>query len=340
MSAPHDRSPAATAERVRALELSATIRSGPFASLAAYRLCPICLTEGGIPRYSALDKGLRSALIDIDGLPTEFLDSFPMIYAHCETCDHLFISPTAPLERIDLCRIAPARREQMLRVLNDRSPNLWMEDSRYIDEKRWSIAVHYEISGFESLDHGLPILDIGCGTGVGLSVFHERGWTRCYGLEPDVYSVRQIEQQRPFINALWADIYSPETTLFTDFFGLIMLDNVLEHHTEPHLSIDICARMLAKGGRLWISVPNAQGPALATQGAAYRNMNFGHWSFFSPRSLALLLARQFDSAMMYDSFRRCDIDLRDLSKHAEELASFTSDWVQAVAILPERGPAR
>ncbi len=336
MTAVSDHSPEVEAERARAFHLSAITASGPFAALAHYRRCPICLTEPGIPRYSALGKDLRSSLIDLDRLPVGFLENFPMIYAHCEPCHHLFISPIAPLNRIDLARVAPERREQMLQAFNEQRQNVWMEDPAYIEDKRRSIGFHYQVCGFDALDHDAPVLDVGCGTGVGLSFFHERGWSRCYGLEPDLYSIRRMQQERPFIDAFWADIYSSETTRFTHMFGLIMLDNVLEHHTEPHLSIDICARMLASGGRLWVSVPNAQGGTLAKLGATYGNMNFGHWSFFSPRSLALLLSRQFQTAMLYDSSRQCEIDLHDLLAYTEQLASFTEDWVQALAVLPER----
>jgi SAM-dependent methyltransferase len=234
---------------------------------------------------------------------------------------------------IDLARVAPIRREQILRAFNEQRQNLWMEQSDYIEDKRRSIDFHYRTCNFDVVDHSSPILDIGCGTGVALNLFHERGWTRCYGLEPDLYSIRQMAQRRPFITAFWADIYSSETARFTDFFGLVMLDNVLEHHTEPHLSIDICARMLAPGGCLWIAVPNSHGGTLAKLGSSYGNMNFGHWSFFSAQSLALLLSRQFKTAMLYDSQRQCHLELCELPAHADQLASFTEDWVQALAVL-------
>ena len=98
----------------------------------------------------------------------------------------------------------------------------------------------------ESIAQQKTILDYGCGTGSLISYLQTKGW-QVKGYEPDA-NARKLAQQ----NCIVYD--NPKTILET--FDVITLWHVLEHTTEPNLTISLLSKLLKPRGKLVIAVPN------------------------------------------------------------------------------------
>jgi SAM-dependent methyltransferase len=268
-----------------------------------FRSCPICLGQQSHPAIAGLGKDLSSSLITTVGLDAKTFADMPLIYHYCRACDHFFVSPIPALRFIDLDHSGiPA---------DNRRENSWMLDQAYVLDKKASVAAHCKAAGFDHLDRNDPVADIGCGVGVGLEVFHEVGFRNIYGIEPDLFSVRVMQREKPWIHAVHGDAYNHPADL-SGLFALVMFDNVLEHQTRPVQAAANAFAMLRPGGVFWATVPNAGGTDFRTNKMKSRNLNFGHWSYFTTTSLTKLLRFFFSSVSFY--------------------GSATEDWINVVAV--------
>ena len=271
-------------------------------SQVTFRDCPICLRQRSQPAIADFGKGVRGSLITATGFDLKLLAGMPLVYHYCEPCDYFFVSPIPALRFIDLdhAAIESGRPRE----------NRWMLDEAYVADKKASIARHIEAARFDAIDRDAPILDIGCGVGVGLEVFHELGFRNIYGIEPDLFSVEVMKRDRPWIHALHADAYRHPADL-AGRFALVMFDNVLEHQTRPVQAAASAFALLRPGGVLWATVPNACGPDFRTNKMKSQNLNFGHWSYFTPGALTKLLGLFSSEVNIY--------------------GSMTEDWVNVTA---------
>lgn len=306
-----------------------TKQSGRFTNFLEFRNCPICGRDG-TPELVSFEKDLISALIHTSGLPTGIEKHVPCIYARCRDCDLLYVNPCPLGEYVDLSRIGD-KAEWLRANYNSGRNNDWMEDQQYIVDKTRIIDAHYRICEFDKIDRSLPVLDYGCGTGVSLSVFHERGFQKLYGIEPDLFSCEMMRMHKPYINAFWMDAISADFLEFKETFALVMLDNVLEHALHPKEVVNNLYLVLRPGGKLWISVPNLWGNSAKRRGVDYENFNFGHWSFFSPPSLAKLFAPFFTRGTFYAGNEREEVDLCNFNLAS---SSFRDDWIQVLLEKP------
>ena len=103
---------------------------------------------------------------------------------------------------------------------------------------------------------GLPtgtILDIGCGVGDFIHEMERSGWS-CSGIEPSD-DAQAIARKR-----VKARLCKPDelSTLPDASFDLITMWHVLEHVDNLHEEVNHLYRLLKKGGRILIAVPNFQ----------------------------------------------------------------------------------
>lgn len=103
---------------------------------------------------------------------------------------------------------------------------------------------------------GLPmgtLLDIGCGVGDFIHEMERSGWN-CSGIEPSD-DAQAIARKR-----VKARLYKPDelSTLPNESFDLITMWHVLEHVDNLHEEVNHLYRLLKKGGRVLIAVPNFQ----------------------------------------------------------------------------------
>ena len=131
------------------------------------------------------------------------------------------------------------------------------------------------------------LLEIGCGPGLMLQAFRERGWN-VLGIERNQAVAERAR------SSLGLDIVSaPVASLPPDSrFDLILLFQVLEHLAEPLPLLRDCACRLAPGGRLLINVPNFASWQSRFAGPAWMHLDVPrHLIHFTPKTLGGTLER-------------------------------------------------
>lgn len=108
-----------------------------------------------------------------------------------------------------------------------------------------------EVRFLDAVSNG-QLLDVGCGSGDWLLAMRERGW-QVTGVDFDAGAVA-VGRQR----GLRVRCGPLEDQRFPDeSFDAITLNHVIEHVPDPVRTLQECARVLRRGGRLVVSTPNA-----------------------------------------------------------------------------------
>lgn len=144
----------------------------------------------------------------------------------------------------------------------------------------------------------LSFLDVGCGFGQTLLALRKLGGARLRGTD---LSPRALEHCR----GQGLDVQEADLSLCPDFdggpFDVILCSHVLEHLDKSRMvpALENLRRHLAPGGRLFLSLPNAQ----AHTGAYWAFEDFTHKTLFTSGSL-LYVARMAG----FSQVRFLDID--------------------------------
>ncbi len=129
-----------------------------------------------------------------------------------------------------------------------------------------------------------PVLDIGCGSGQFLYFLRGEGFSDLTGLDLDT---KQVEIAQDLgLDCHAADIFE----YFADeskTYGLIAMLDILEHFTREELFplLETVTARLRPGGKLIVSVPNAESPDASR--AIYADIT--HEIAFTPTSLAEMM---------------------------------------------------
>lgn len=117
------------------------------------------------------------------------------------------------------------------------------------------------------------ILDIGCGTGDFLKLCRENGWA-INGIEPNANAAKLA------VKKLSIPVLEPSGSieLLDNSFDLITMWHVLEHVSDLKLQLHELSRLMKKGGRLVIALPNYE-----SYDAYYYNEFWAAWDV--PRHL-------------------------------------------------------
>lgn len=128
------------------------------------------------------------------------------------------------------------------------------------------------------------VLDIGCGSGQFVYFLRQAGYQQVTGIDLDS---AQVEMAR----SLGLDCHCAPVSEYLQQpigrFGLIAMLDILEHFTREELFplLETVANRLEPGGRLIVSVPNAESP----DGLRAVYADITHELAFSPTSLAELM---------------------------------------------------
>lgn len=98
------------------------------------------------------------------------------------------------------------------------------------------------------------VLDFGCGEGSLCSQLKEIGWPFVIGT--DVSSVRISRAKKKHPTVEFFDQPLENTAIPEEFFDLIIMDNVIEHLTQPTQILRTLHRYLKLGGRIMLITPN------------------------------------------------------------------------------------
>jgi 2-polyprenyl-3-methyl-5-hydroxy-6-metoxy-1,4-benzoquinol methylase len=138
------------------------------------------------------------------------------------------------------------------------------------------------------LPPGATALDIGCANGDFLLGLAERNWS--------LYGVELAEEPAAFArDVLGLNVYTGtlEDADFPDgFFDVIFAFMVVEHLTDPLVTLREVKRTLKHGGYFVISVPNAGSWQLKVFRGAWRPLEVPrHMSHFTPKTIHLLMEK-------------------------------------------------
>jgi len=129
-------------------------------------------------------------------------------------------------------------------------------------------------------DRSTPVLDIGCGSGQFLYFLRGEGYTNLLGLDLDPVQTEIARELKLDCRHLpIMDHFAADSTTY----GLVAMLDILEHFTREELFplLEAVASRLAPGGKLIVSVPNADSPHAAR--AIYADIT--HEIAFTPTSL-------------------------------------------------------
>lgn len=153
-------------------------------------------------------------------------------------------------------------------------------------------------------EHAAQIVDIGCSTGQMLSHFRDAGFEHVLGVDPSP-ACAQIAMQRFGIQVktgTFSNLNLPES-----FADVIILTGVLEHVRDLGQALDKIALHTKKGGRVFITVPNASRYAEG-EDAPFQEFSIEHINFFGPGSLSNLMAtRGFVPIAMIEDMLRVNL---------------------------------
>ena len=131
-------------------------------------------------------------------------------------------------------------------------------------------------------------LDVGCGNGAyDAYVIKDYPQWEFYGIEPSKASAL-LAQKTPYFKVfngfLENACYAP------DFFDVILMSHSLEHTFDPKKTIEEAFRILKKGGRLVIKVPNFSCPTRTFFGTYWYHLDAPrHLFHFTPEVLTAIL---------------------------------------------------
>lgn len=140
----------------------------------------------------------------------------------------------------------------------------------------------------EEEGRGRNLLEVGCGDGIKLKEFVERGW-KVVGVD---ISAKALEQARG--NVPSGEFHKGElgqVHLMSHSFHVVRLDNVLEHMPNPSEIIAQCAQLLVEGeGRMFFYVPHGHSLSMRLLGR-YSNNSWipFHLNLFNPPALRRML---------------------------------------------------
>jgi SAM-dependent methyltransferase len=130
------------------------------------------------------------------------------------------------------------------------------------------------------------ILEIGCATGLLLSRLKRAGFPNVAGVDPSPACGEMARRDYgvPVACGSLSDELAPPASV-----DLLILIGVLEHLRDLRAALTKLATMLAPGGRLFLTVPDASRYAEG-EDAPFQEFSVEHINFFGPVSLANLMA--------------------------------------------------
>jgi SAM-dependent methyltransferase len=130
------------------------------------------------------------------------------------------------------------------------------------------------------------LLDVGCNEGRGLAIYRANGF-EAEGLELNRVAASAARAKGFVVHECDIAALAPARP-----FDVVVLSNVLEHALDPRAMLEAIARVLAPGGLLCLSLPNAESALRRRFGRDWINWHVPfHITHFSRARLAALLER-------------------------------------------------
>jgi len=156
---------------------------------------------------------------------------------------------------------------------------------------------------------GAKLLDCGAATGFLLEVARERGYEP-YGLELSEFGAQEIARKfgadRVFCGELQNAAFP--TAGPGDFAAITMCDYI-EHVRDPRQTLALARKLIAEGGTLAITTPDAGSPSRRVLGTGWTHYKIEHLFYFNKRNLERLLQEVgFRSVKFYPLLKSLTLD--------------------------------
>ncbi|MEW6659539.1 MAG: methyltransferase domain-containing protein [Thermodesulfobacteriota bacterium] len=207
----------------------------------------------------------------------------------CKNCGYTYTNPSP----------SPNELGKYYETLSNYENPLRQGQARRESMNRWHMI--YDMIA----KHAAPgrVLDIGCATGNGLSVFKSKGW-EVLGLDPSPRAA-QIAWELYGVEVI-SGIFDTKHFINRGHFDLIIFSSVLEHLNYPDITIDEIKDIIAAGGLVFIEVPNLLCPAIP-----FGYFTFEHLNYFTPTTLTTLMEMKgysLEQIELLDTCKENDID--------------------------------
>jgi SAM-dependent methyltransferase len=235
--------------------------------MSAESVCSACGGTGLRPHLRVAGAvGPEGLVPDTDRFGTALAD-----IARCRHCGHMQLDPM-PGEAL-LARAYAAA-----------------ESDAYIEEEAGERTTAR--MALERIEARLPagrgaLLDLGCWVGFLLAEARDRGW-RTLGVEPSAFA-SAYARERLGLEVITADAATASLPLAG--FDAVALGDVIEHLPDPGETLERVRSLLAPGGVLWMTLPDAGSPVARVLGRRWWSVIPTHVQYFTRASLTVLLRR-------------------------------------------------
>lgn len=136
----------------------------------------------------------------------------------------------------------------------------------------------------EKLGPVAAVCDLGCWTGSFLLAAQKRGW-EAVGVEPSVWASSEARGRDLDVRTTALETHGLEPGRFR----LVVFADVLEHLVDPGAAVDIAHELLAPGGLLYVTVPDAGSRLARMMGRRWWSVLPMHLQYFTRSSMRRLL---------------------------------------------------
>jgi len=132
------------------------------------------------------------------------------------------------------------------------------------------------------------ILDVGCATGLLLDVARERGWD-VYGVEISKWAVDCARNKFGLKNIFQGHL--KEARLPSGYFDVVVLNDIIEHLTDPGETLAEIRRVLKPDGIICITTPDMDSFLSHLTRSRWWSIMIAHLYYFSRHTLSDMLAK-------------------------------------------------
>lgn len=193
----------------------------------------------------------------------------------CKNCGFCFADQIPSQEEFDMyyCEMSKYERDDHI-----------TQESKYEHEK-FNQIVSFIVPFLKN--NQTRILEIGCSTGLLLSIFKKKGYENILGVDPSP-SCSETAKNLYGIHVLTNTLSN--LSIEKESVDIVILSGVLEHIRELDISLTNLWNVIAKGGMIYIAVPNAS-QYINGEDAPFQEFSTEHINFFGTTSLTNLMTK-------------------------------------------------
>lgn len=156
---------------------------------------------------------------------------------------------------------------------------------------------------------GTKLLDCGAATGFLLEVARERGYDP-YGLELSEFGAQEIARKLGPDHVFCGELQDAQFPgAGPGDFGAITMCDYIEHVRDPRQTLTLARKLIAPGGSLAITTPDAGSPSHRVLRAGWTHYKVEHLFYFNKRNLERLLQEVgFRSVKFYPLWKSLTLD--------------------------------